>query len=89
VHQALVTKGTEMELKRYGIQEYGLTGSSKFVEIRATMGYSLCFLVKNGQKCIFFSLHKKNKLKGVKMTQKRSKAWTIVHAFWSKMHVFA
>jgi hypothetical protein len=26
-----------------------------------------------------------NDLKGVKMTQNRSKPWAIVHAFWPKM----
>jgi recombinational DNA repair protein RecT len=51
------------------------------------MGYSTCFLVKNGQKYMFFAPLKliENNLKGVKMTQNPSKAWAIVHAFWSKM----
>jgi hypothetical protein len=40
-----------------------------------TMGYSSHFLVKNGQKCMIFAPFKliENKLKGVKMTQNRSK----------------
>jgi hypothetical protein len=51
------------------------------------MGYSPCFLAKNGNKWIFFAPFKliENKLKGVKMTQHRSKPWAIVHTFWSKM----
>jgi hypothetical protein len=51
------------------------------------MGYSPCFLVKNGQKCVVFPSDKiiEINLKGVKMTQNISKPWIIVHAFWSKM----
>jgi hypothetical protein len=51
------------------------------------MGYSPCFLVKNGQKRMFFAPFKliEMYLKGEKMTQNRSKPWAIVHAFWSKM----
>jgi hypothetical protein len=47
------------------------------------MGYSPCILAKNGQKCMFFAPFKliENHLKGVKMSQDRSKPWAIVHAF--------
>jgi hypothetical protein len=51
------------------------------------MGYSPCFLVKNSQKSMFLAPAKiiEINLKGVKMTQNRSKPLAIVHAFWSKM----
>ena len=53
-----------------------------------TMGYSPCFLLKNGQKWLVFErlweiIHIFPK--GVKMTQNRSKPWAIAHAFCSKM----
>jgi hypothetical protein len=50
------------------------------------MGYSPCFLVKNGQKCMFFASAKmiEINLKGVKMSQNRSKPWAIVMFFFAK-----
>ena len=52
-----------------------------------TMGYSPCFLLRNGQKWGFFKGCEILQIfsKGVKMTQNRSKTWAIGHAFCSKM----
>ena len=52
-----------------------------------TMGYSPCFLLKNGQNWQFFKASEILPIfpKGVKMTQNRSKPWAIAHAFCSKM----
>jgi hypothetical protein len=52
-----------------------------------TMGYSPCILNKNDTKCMFFASGKiiENNLKGVKMSQNRSKTWVIVHSFCLKV----
>ena len=52
------------------------------------MGYSPCFLLKNGQKRLFLKAFDECIHifpKGVKMAQNRSKPWAIAHAFGSKM----
>jgi hypothetical protein len=45
------------------------------------MGYSPCFLVKNDKKSMFFASAKvfEINLKGVKISQNRSKPWAIWH----------
>ena len=51
-----------------------------------TMGYSPCFLLKNGQNWQFSKAWEIFRIfpKGVKMTQNRSKPWAIAHAFLLK-----